>query len=166
MFQSEKVLHETYAQYNEALNQSSELRQSRDRLLAKRNTFSSENIQRLERLLPDNIDNIRLIVDINSIASRYYLQIVNIAFAPVSVAPQGRVASVSSVGSVDVTFSVTASYGDFLAFLQDLERSARIVEVEGIKFSVVDTGVISGGRGAPASALNSYTLTVRTYWLK
>jgi len=167
-FQDAKTAHDTYLQYDAALTQSSQLRQFRDQLLARRNTFPAQDVQRLERLLPDNIDNIRLIIDINSIASRYHLQISNIAFAPVSVEPQGRVGSVSAVGSVDVSFAVNATYADFMSFLQDLQRSARMVEVQNVKFSIdSSTQSVAPRKGAtPAEPTDKYTLTVRTYWLK
>ena len=171
-FQDAKTAHDAYLQYDAALTQSSQLRQFRDQLLARRNTFPAQDVQRLERLLPDNIDNIRLIIDINSIASRYHLQISNIAFAPVSTEPQGRVGSVSPLGSVDVTFAINASYADFMSFLEDLQRSARMVEVENIKFSVdsstapVQTSARNGAAAAPTEPVDKYTLTVRTYWLK
>ena len=171
-FQDAKTAHDAYLQYDAALTQSSQLRQFRDQLLARRNTFPAQDVQRLERLVPDNIDNIRLIIDINSIASRYHLQISNIAFAPVSTEPQGRVGSASPLGSVDVTFSISAPYADFLSFLEDLQRSARLVEVENIKFSVDSSTAPApvllrkGAVAAPTEPVDKYTLTLRTYWLK
>jgi Tfp pilus assembly protein PilO len=57
------------------------------------------------------------------------------------------------VGSVSLGFSVTASYEDFLAFLQDLEHSLRILDVEKLAF----TGE-QGGK-------YTFDFTIRTYWL-
>lgn len=143
--------------YDDALNKSQELRSIRDQLLSKRNTFSADDVQKLEHVLPDNVDNIRLIIDIDNIAARHGLSLRNVQLGGVSdsagkqsalsVGPSG-----SAIGSVEVGFSVNASYDNFLAFLRDVEHSLRIVDVESIKFSS------QGGT-------DNYTLTIRTYWL-
>jgi hypothetical protein len=52
--------------------------------LAKRDTFAAEDVQKLERTLPDNVDNIRLIIDINNIAARHGLTLKNVALGTVS----------------------------------------------------------------------------------
>jgi hypothetical protein len=59
------------------------------------------------------------------------------------------------VGSVELTFNVSASYEDFLALLADLEHSLRIVDIESISFDAATEGDI-----------NEYTITIRTYWLR
>lgn len=144
--------------YEDALTKSKELRAERDKLLAKRNTFSSDSIQKLERALPDNVDNIRLIIDINNIAARHGLTLKNVSLGTVSDSSSARsVLAVGSsgepVGSVDLDFGLSASYDDFLAFLLDLEHSLRLVDVERIAFSTGTTGTYD------------FDVSIRTYWL-
>ena len=57
--------------YNEALSNSKALENERDKLTAKLNSISSENLDKLHKFLPDNIDNIRLILEIEKLASPY-----------------------------------------------------------------------------------------------
>src|SRR5687768_5052524 len=59
------------ASYNEALGNSKALENERDKLAAKYNSFSPEDLSRLEKLLPENADNIRLILEIEQLASPY-----------------------------------------------------------------------------------------------
>ncbi|MES2203074.1 MAG: type 4a pilus biogenesis protein PilO [Patescibacteria group bacterium] len=158
-YQGLKVLQAKAAEYNDALSKASQLRSIRDQLLSKRNTFSQEDISRLQHALPDNVDNIRLIIDINNIAARHSLSLTNIGVGTVSdsSAPRNSLAVGSSgdaVGSVTVNFSLNADYDTFLAFLHDLEHSLRIVDVESIDLSVNGTG-----------GLAQYDVTIRTYWL-
>lgn len=145
-------------EYDQALTQSSELRSARDQLLAKRNTFSTDDIRKLERILPDNVDNIRLIIDIQNIAARYALQVKDVALGATSAdaqnQPLGAGAGAQSVGTVELGFAVDATYSTFLAFLGDLERSVRVSDVQSISFS---TG---------AGDLNTYALKIKTYWLR
>lgn len=153
-----KYLQAQAAQYDAALSQSSELRAARDQLLAKRNTFSADDVRKLERILPDNVDNIRLIIDIQNIAARYGLQVRDVALgatsADVQNQPLGAGAGSQSVGEVELGFAVEATYSTFLAFLADLEKSVRVADLQNIAFS---TG---------AGDLNTYSLEIKTYWLR
>jgi len=146
------------AAYDDALDKSQELKALRDKLQSARNAMSPENEQKLVRLLPDQVDNIRLIIDINNIAARRGLSLAGVALGEVShtssqasalaVGPSGE-----EVGSVSLGFSVVASYEEFLAFLQDVEHSLRILDIEKLSFN---TG--QGGK-------YSFEFTIRTYWL-
>lgn len=157
-YQVIKGLQAQVAQYDDALNKAQELRATRDQLLSKRNTFSADDINRLTHALPDNVDNIRLIIDINNIASRHGLSLSSIKVGDVSDSSTARSAlavgsSGDAVGSVTVDFTVSADYQTFLAFLHDLEHSLRIVDIESIDFK---TGT---------DAKTGYSVTLRTYWL-
>jgi len=60
-----KVLRAEEARFIDALDRSKELQQIKDQLLAKYNTFSSADLERLQKLLPDNVDNVRLVLDLD-----------------------------------------------------------------------------------------------------
>lgn len=159
-YQNSQALSAQVASYNDALDKSQELRTVRDQLLAKRNTFSTDDVQKLSEILPDNVDNIRLIIDINNIASRHGLSLTDVqlgniggAVAQSSVASGG---SGSPVGSVDIGFSVSTDYNTMLAFLEDVEHSLRLIDVEKLTFT------------APTSASGdtTYVFSIRTYWLQ
>ncbi len=155
---SKSIQAEVYA-YDEALNKSQELRKTLDAKLAARNTFLEADIERLASILPDNVDNIHLIIDINSIASRRGLSLKNVALSGLSDSPNKRAVlavgpSGSPVGSVELGFSVSASYDNMLAFMQDLERSLRVMDIESMSFT------------AGEKDLNDYEFTIRTYWLR
>lgn len=154
-----KSLQTQISAFDDALDKAQDLKSSRDHLISKRNTFSEENVQRLERILPDNVDNIRFVIDINGIAARHNLSLKNVALGTVSDSKSSRSAlavgsSGDPVGSAEISFGLSATYEEFLAFLQDLEHSLRIVDIEKISFKSSDT-----------ESKYEYTLTVRTYWL-
>ncbi|HYF12995.1 MAG TPA: type 4a pilus biogenesis protein PilO [Candidatus Paceibacterota bacterium] len=157
-YQSAKALQEEVRSYDAALDKSQELRKTRDQKIAAYNTFSAENKQRLERVLPDHVDSIHLIIDINSIAARHGLTLSNVELGDISdraVArnPLAVGSSGEAVGSLDINFAVVASYEDFLALMQDIEHSLRVMDVEHISFTAEERG------------LNSYDISIRTYWL-
>lgn len=68
------------ASYNEALNNSKALEAERDKLTQKYNSFDPENLSKLQKLLPDNVDNIRLILEIEKIASPYGMVLKNVKY--------------------------------------------------------------------------------------
>lgn len=151
-----KELAITAGSYDEALDKSKELKSIRDQLLSKRNTFSNDDVQKLQKVLPDNVDNIRLIIDINNIATRHGLSLKGVSLGETSQSSTNQsTAAVGSsgdpTGSVEVGFTVTASYTDMLVFLHDLEHSMRLIDIEKLSF-----------KGGVSS---DYVFTIRTYWL-
>jgi len=152
-----KSIKEEKALYDEALNKSKELRQIRDSLLTKYNSFSEENLSRLKKMIPDSVDNVRLIMDIDSIASSHGITIsaVNVG---VGNGSDSRIGSDTgeNYDFVTLDLSVLASYDDFIAFIGDLKDSLRLVDIPSISF-VVPT---------PYLDIYKYNLTIKTYWLK
>ena len=156
-YQDAKVLAAQNASYDEALTKSAELRKTRDDLLAKRNSFSDSDVSRLQRVLPDNVDNIRFVIDINNIALKDGLALTNVSVGDIvknSAASTGPSTSGEAVGSVTVGFTVSTTYTNFLLFLRDLEHSLRLVDVSKIDYHPGTDG--AGG---------TYQVQVRTYWL-
>lgn len=145
------------AQFDQALSRSKELQQVRDQLLSRYNVIPQSNIDRLQKLLPDNIDNVRLILDIDSIAARYGMRTRNVQLQAVDDrSGRGQVGQDDKAyQSVVLTFSVTGSYSVFRSFVEDLEQSLRLVDVVGIAFSSTSNGDVY-----------DYTVSIKTYWLK
>lgn len=155
-----KDLRKEEATLNAALTRALELQSTRDQLLSRYNTFSPEDLSRIEKMLPDHVDNVRLALDMDSMAAQYGMRIRN-----VSIEKQEEKAKPSrqtkSVGpdertyeSMVLSFTVTGEYDTFRAFLNDLEKSLRLVDIEGLSFSSTDQG------------LYDFTIALRTYWLK
>jgi len=68
------------ASYDEALKNSKKLENERDKLTAKKNAIDAENLAKLQKLLPENIDNIRLILEIEKVALPYDMVLKNVKF--------------------------------------------------------------------------------------
>lgn len=149
-----KDLRAEEAQYDMALDRSQELIAVRDALLSKYNMIPSEDLNRLRKLLPDHVDNVRLILDMNNIASQYGMTLGSIALTEASAEGNELGADTSPLGAIDFSFSVRSTYDNFLDFLMDLENSLRIVDIVNISFTT------------DATPLATYRVTLRTYWLK
>lgn len=146
------------AQYDEALNRSRELQEIRQTLLDEYNEFEQEDIDRLEKLLPDNIDNVRLIMEIDGVAKSHGLSVKNLSVSgenesssedSIEIGPDGK-----EYSSMALEFSIAARYADFLNFMNDLEQSLRLVDVTSINFKTTDAD------------FDEYRVIIKTYWLK
>ncbi len=155
--------------YNEALDNSKKLQAVRDVLVSKYNSFSPEAIDRLKKLLPDNVDNIKVILEIGQIAGQYDMQVKNVKYdtlkqevpARGQFAETGAQAPKKDYGDFDLEFSVEGPYANFTGFLESLEKSLRIVDIQSISFSSIDQS------GTPGGIKNyKYDFKVKTYWLK
>lgn len=162
-------LRKTQAAYAEALENSRKLLAVRDDLAAKYRSFSLEDISRLEKLMPDNVDNIRLILNIDKIAKQYGMLPADIKFDATATEGKANIDTTKPrtpaeaqelnrpYGTFDLEFSVTGTYPKFLAFLRDLEQSLRIIDVEAVAFAA--------GSGE-ATGTYRYTFKIKTYWLR
>ncbi len=193
LYQDISKLHLQVRSYNEALDNSKALENERDKLTAKYNSINPDNLIKLEKLLPENIDNIRLILEIEQIAMPYGMVLREVKYntdntkdnkttaSPASPSPSpssppinsgavvggGVVAQKSNkdYGSWDLEFSTVGSYNNFINFTKDLERNLRIVDISSITFSSGGGGVGSASSSTTSDSYK-YNFKVKTYWLK
>lgn len=166
-----KELSAQIAQYNEALTNSQKLQEQRDALAAKYQSISPDSLARLSKLLPDNPDNIHLIIDIQRMAQSYGISITSIKFdanqdGTATAAggntqlAAGNAAAVATAlkdyGIFNLEFSITATYENFLKFIKDVESSLRLSDIQSIEFTSND----------PTKQVYTFTVKMRTYWLK
>jgi len=144
-------------EYDNALTKSRELREIRGELLGKYNLFSEENINKLEKLLPDSIDNVRLIMEINQIAVKNRGMIRSVEVGSGAGADDGEGSlgpNTSGYESIALNFVVEAKYEDFISFINDLGDSLRIVDVTSYSLSVGQSDVYK------------HDMSIKTYWIK
>jgi Tfp pilus assembly protein PilO len=183
------VLRSQVDSLDQALDNSKNLERERDMLVNKQNSMSSLDILKLERMLPDSVENIRLIIEIENIAFAYGMVLDEVKYDAyldeeteetqgVEVLPGGvSKASDRNYGEWDLEFSTYGSYTNFLSFLADIEKNLRIVDVTSVKFSSESPNTVRTTQGvstATSSYLDipsgpdvyKYTFNVKTYWMK
>jgi hypothetical protein len=170
LYEDVKALHAKASSYDEALNNSKALENERDKLTAKYNSISTDNLSRIKKLLPDSIDNIRLILEIGQIASPYNMVLKNVKYnssdeattPDAGVLAGGNVPVNKDYGSWNLEFSTSGTYNDFINFLGDLESNLRIVDISSISFSS-DVGTKANPN---LPDIYTYNFKITTYWLK
>lgn len=157
------------ASYTEALDNATALQGERDKLIQKKNNIGAENLNKLKVLLPENVDNIRLILEIEKIAMPYGMVLKDVQYntatantdAQANQIQGGYVATaVKDYGVWDLEFSTSGTYTNLLNFINDLDHNLRIVDISSIEFSS------DGGVGSKDSGIYTYKFKIKTYWLK
>jgi Tfp pilus assembly protein PilO len=171
-----KTLRVTTGEYNTALANFNQLQKVRDTLRDQYNTFSTSDLTRLDKLLPDYVDNIRLVIEIQNMAVRYGLTLTNVKFSipgKATTAQGGKASPENSqtlalmnkeYGVFELEFSTVGPYENFVKFSKDVEKSLRLVDIMSVGFSSTDPvrtgGIVSTG------TVYKYDFKIRTYWLK
>lgn len=153
------------SQLNDAIDAANKLKSRVNELNQKYNSFDPNDVARLDQLLPDNVNNIQLIIDVNGIARKNGMSIKNVKVdtsldKSASVNSQNAAAVKaqspvdSRLGVMTLSFSITGSYDIYKKFLTDLASSLRIIDISSTSFNTDDKGIYN------------YDVTLKTYWLK
>ena len=157
MFADIDTLRARQATLNNGLDNAKKLREVEQGLLDQYNAMAPADLESLNKLLPDDDDNVRLIIDINNIAKPYGMKLKNPQIKTTEDKASDAVArdrNHAQQASVALSFSVNGDYLSFQSFLNDLAHSLRLVDVSAVNFTAGDTGT------------NDYNVEVQTYWLK
>lgn len=116
--------------------------------------------ERLERFLPDSVDDIQLIVDVENLARKSGMSLRNIKVTADNQTNNRQQIDTNrpQVARVTLAFSVNGSYSQLRSFLQDVTRSLRVLDIKKLSFSSVEAA--EGGSGY------QYNIELVTYWLK
>jgi Tfp pilus assembly protein PilO len=153
------------AQYDQALEKATELQQLKQTLLSRYNTFNPSDIDRLQKLLPDHVDNVRLILDLDSLAGKHGMALQNVAVSSAESNSNTTQTASGAIGaskqkydSLTIKFTTQGTYDTFKSFIADLEKDLRVVDLVSLS--------LSNASGSGQNALYTYDITLRTYWLK
>lgn len=161
-----------------ALMAAQQFKQKELELARARSDIAPEQLARLEAFLPDSVDNVQLIVDLNSLAARSGVTLSDFdiqggtATTGTDAAGQGSqpadpamtaAESASSVlganlaepvDTLELSVSATGSYAAFRTFLAGIEQSLRPLDI--VELSVEDS----------TTGVYTYDITFRLYWLR
>ncbi len=143
---------------NQVLDNARRLQFLRDDLLKKQKELSQADLARLEKLIPESVDNVKLIIEFQNIAERYGLQIQTASSTKddetESGVNQNFDISTKDYGTITLDFDVVGGYDKFLSFLADIEDNLRITDLRSLTMSDGENGNYN------------FSLSVETYWLK
>ena len=143
--------------YEASLDTVNNIENKKDELLTEFNKISAEDKKNINTILPDSLNFVRLVSQIDSVASRYNITIDKVSSKETSP-PTGDLIGEAQperlFNSAIISFSFVAPYNEFKTFLDDLEKSLRILDIKDIKLKTDEDGEYS------------YDVEFETYWLK
>lgn len=143
-----------------ALAAAEEYAARQNELAAERANIDPESLERITTLLPDSVDNVGLILDVNALAARSGISLANIDVATADggakSGAQGAlpVITANPIGSINLSLTALGTFSSFQTFMSGIERSARLLDIQDIVVKGSDTGVYT------------YQITLRLYWLR
>lgn len=167
-YQEVLTMRKEVASYGSRLATAQKLKLSREELIAKYNSIPKADLDNLKVLLPESVDNIRLIIQLDSLATKNGLSSLrNVQYDATKTDQSTKPETTSTTqvaqktyGEFVMSFETSGQYKNFLSFISDLEQNLRLVDVSSVAFNQ-SSGVEKG----LADSLR-YTVTLKTYWLK
>ncbi len=127
-----------------------------DSLRAKYQEVSTEQIAVLEKALPSNVNNVRLILELERIAELQGLGFKDVDVVLKKDSSQSETATPDQLRKVVATMTLVGDYPSFIQYLSDLEQSLRIVTTRSIDFKAV--------RSEKAAEQFEFKVVIETYW--
>lgn len=151
-----KSLREELGIYQDALANVSAIESTRNDLSLKLIDIPTVEIDRLSKILPDDVDTVRLAMDLDTIASQYGITINRIEVDSESDNNTAIVDDTSGMpyNKVALSFTFISNYQNFRQFLNGVERSVRITDIRSVSFRSTESG------------LYEFRVVIETYWLK
>lgn len=154
-YEKSKALRDEAGQYERVLDSVSALNETRNELSLKLADMLSAEVEKMAKVLPSSANTVRLSTELDSIASRYGVTIREIQAS--SQVNEGETAidlgGSGAYEKVVISFQFVSTYESFRSFLNDVERSLRIIDVKSIEFAVGETDFYE------------YQVTIETYWM-
>ena len=157
-----KTLEAKKAEYTGVLEKAREFKAQRDTALTDYNNISEDNLDRLNKIVPNKFDSVLFANDINTIASKYGMSVKDLKYNILNTEAfdaEGVRTKSQPYKTIAVTFKFSSQYEQFIKFLKDLESSLQLVDVTSLSIKSL------GGEKSTGNLLD-YSLEVNAYSLK
>lgn len=122
-------------------------------------SFPAGSEQTLSTILPDKIDPIKFIIEMEALARLHGLVLVG------PNATVGEKNDSSKYNENKITFSVAAPYPVFQDFLRDIQDSLALREMTSVGFSSEEVSPTNGRYQSPESIVYKYNISITSYSL-
>lgn len=176
-YQDARDIQSEIDEYETALSQVGEIQQLRDNLLRQYNQLPQTSTYVMNRVLPDSLDTVRVLVELNQMALPHNLSVQGITFTNRSDSAESREQNAEEAAprkpyeSAQLNFSVSGSYENVLSFVRDIEQSTRLIDITRLTVRGPEADEEDGVSGENLAELTSlsgqdnvYSITGMTYW--
>lgn len=147
------------AGYDSALTAARAFEAKQAALMEERNAIPAEDLERIDAFLPDGVDNIQMILDLNALADRSEVELSDFDIeVPQDDNDDGAGAGALETDlpyeSLELSLTAVGTYDAFKNFLHSIEWSLRPMDLVSLGINDSPTGVYT------------YSMTFRIYWLR
>lgn len=135
-----KSLRKQVFSYNETINTAKKVRSSIDKTLGEYNAISQDNVDRINKMIPSGAESMKLVVQIDEMMRKSGLSLAGIDTK--DTVDKNFVSAVSKNGGLTaeplfLSIKARGSYESFHSFIEKLEKSLRLIDVDSVKISPV-----------------------------
>ncbi len=139
------------------------LDETRNMLRKKYDSITGEQLERLNKFLPNSPENVPLILELNGLAEQFDMVLQNVKIEDLTKDSTTRDASVKKttndlgpqIGVLQINFIIVGTYANLAEFVRNAEKNLRVIDFQKITFSATDD-----------KQVYQYTVSLKTYWLK
>ncbi len=157
-YDSLSKLRSTLSSRNDVVNNSGALKDELRKKQAAKSSIDINLIDRLNKIVPADVDSVFLIIEVDDLARRYGMSLKSPRFSSKDVVSDTRGFQTIDTKPYNVftfEFVVDGSYDNFMEFLRDVERNMRLFDVTAVSFMTPEKGNTI-----------SFRVSLNTYWLK
>ena len=145
------------AEYKTALANIEQVKQLRDTLETQYSELSQDDVSRLEKIIPQTLNTVKLTADMDALAGKRGMTLKNVRVSELNSDNAAGISQKSDkpYKTTTMTFSVNGSYPNFIGFLKDLEKSLQLIDVRTVNMKV----------GNSQTNIMQFDVTIQTYWI-
>jgi len=150
-------------EYNTVLAKTQELKDMRDAVLQDYNSISQEDIEKLNKVVPEKFDSVLFANDLNNMAVKYGLTIKSIKSNSITQSDREQVLATEETipyRAYSISVTLTGPYAEFIKFLGTLETNLRLIDVRSLGIRYVKDEKV------PTNDKSDYSLEVDIYSLR
>lgn len=143
--------------YENTLEVVNNIENKKNELLTEFNKISTQDRKNIETILPSSLNFVKLVAQIDKVAMGYGIIVDKFSSKETSFSVGDSIATAQPskpYNSAVISFSFKSPYDKFSGFINDLEKSLRILDVRSTKLETQEKDI------------NSYQVEFETYWLK
>ncbi len=145
------------------LEDAKKAREKLEQIALSYSAFPLDADQKLNVLLPNRIDSVKLIVDVESVANRHGLMLASPSVTDGVLAPN----STDKYVKHNISFKVSSTYPLFREFIADIEKSLALRDFSGVSFiSTVTAENQSVSNVRPEFTIFDYQVELTSYSLR
>lgn len=168
-------------QLAQALDNAQQIIASRETITSQYNSIPQGDRAKLDKMIPNSVDNIRLVIDLNNIALQNHFSLSDVKAtvgssnaaakgasaaagsapapaampaAPISVMGPSASIAEPTLDKVQISFKASATYDQWISFMQALESDLRIMDLTHLTITANDSGTYD------------FQAQLQTYWLR